>query len=302
MPDADVDARIRAYHADRSWLEAVERYSGIAARELEAAPAARPASAAGVSPALRAAREVVRLEQMARREYKRALHREWLEALPTVVRPGAPFHVLDYGCGVSSFGALALELPEVHATLAEASVALLGYLRWNAAQRSDGRLRVVALPARPSGYGSAARLRVDPRAIRESFDAIVLADVLEHTVDPLRVLVHLLTRLRPGGLVFVNYPSEIDGDWHTPEAFHQRTACFQLLRICTRQQVGHARRLRAGPLPRLALLAMRVAEPVLRRASRRFARRVFAERGAALVARVREAGREISVGELLADV
>ena len=300
---SDDEARIRAYHASRSWISDVERYSGFAERELVSDEAESDAKPEGLSPALRAARQIVRLEGMARRDYKLRLHRAWLEGLRSAVRPGEPFHVLDYGCGASSFAALALELPEVHATLAETSDALLGYLRWRAGQRGDGRLKVVALPARASGYGSAARLRVDCRAVRERYDAIVVADVLEHTLDPLRVLTHLLSRLRPGGSILVNYPSEIEGDWHTPEAFHQRGACFQLLRVCTRQRVGHFRRLRPEPLPRAALALARLAEPALRQASRRFARRVFAERGAALAARVREAaGREVSVAALLADV
>jgi SAM-dependent methyltransferase len=180
---------------------------------------------------------------------------------------------------------------------------MLPYLRWKAERRGDGRLRVVALPARCSGYAGSARMRVDARAVTGRFDAIVLADVLEHTLDPLRVLIHLLGRLRPGGIAFVNYPADVDGDWHTPEAWHQRRACFLLLRSACRSAGGHAWRRRRDPLPFAARALARGAEPWLRLASRRYARRLFRERGDSLVARVRElSGRELRVQDLLADV
>lgn len=240
---------------------------------------------------------------MAREDYKLRLHREWLAALEPALEKGRPFHVLDYGCGASSFAALALAFPEVRCTLADANEAVLGYLGWRAEHRGEGRLRVVRLPAQPNGYGGAARLRVDVTAVRGRFDAVVLADVLEHTLDPLRVLVHLLSRLRPGGLIFVNYPREIDGDWHTPEAFYQRRACFLLLRGCCRRWQGRAWRRRSRPLAGLALALARRAEPAQRRAARRFARRTFKQRGAELAAKVRDvAGRELDVGRLVADV
>ena len=292
----DAETCIRAYHDDVAWKEEVRAYTG-------ASPASRAAEATPGSAADREAHEIARLECMAREDYKLSLHRDWLAALASAIEPGRPFHVLDYGCGASSYSALALGWREVHCTQAEANEVLLGYLRWRAARRSDGRVRVVALPVRGDGREVTARLRVEVGAIDGRFDAIVLADILEHTLDPLRVLTHLLERLRPGGIALVNYPSEIEGDWHTPEAYFQRAACFWLLRLCSRYVGGHARLRRRGPLPALALVVARLAEPVLRRGARRFARRVFQEQGAALVAQVREkAGREISVGDLLADV
>lgn len=249
------------------------------------------------------AREIARLERMAREDYKLALHREWLAALEAAIEPGEPFHALDYGSGASSFAALALEYPEVHCALAEANGALVGYLRWRAERRGDGRVRVIALPARANRYGGAARMRVDAAAVAGRFDAVVLADVLEHTLDPLRVLAHLLAQLRPGGIVLVNYPHEIEGDWHTPEAFYQRRACFLLLRACCQPLFTHVWRRREGPLPALALSLARRAEPPLRSAARRFARRVFAQRGGALVDKVRnEAGRDVDLAQLIADV
>jgi SAM-dependent methyltransferase len=300
VPQLDAEGRIRAYHADPGWRREVCAYSGALEQDLAAAKARSDSS----TPArLREAAELARLERMARADYKLALHREWLSALAASIEPGRPFHVLDYGCGTSSFSALALDFEEVMCTLAEAREVVLGYLRWRAQRRGDARLRVLTLPVRGARAGGAARLRVDVRAVEGPFDALVLADVLEHTLDPLRVLTHLLARLRPRGIAFVSYPCEIDGDWHTPEAYFQRRACFWLLRACSSQVVGRARRRRAGPLPALALGLARLAEPLVRHASRGFARRVFRERGTAIVAQVREqAGRAISVGELLADV
>jgi SAM-dependent methyltransferase len=239
----DAEDRISAYHAETAWQRDVRAYTGVNEAE---------------------ARELARFERMAREEYKVALHREWLAALDAAIEPGRPFHVLDYGCGTSSFAALALDRPEVRCALAEANDNLLGYLRWLTAQRGDGRIRVIALPARANGYGGAARMRVDAEVVDGMFDAIVLADVLEHTLDPLRVLAHLLGRLRAGGVALVNYPREIEGDWHTPEAFYQRRACFLLLRACCRPFGGHAWRRRPGPLPALALALARHAETPLR--------------------------------------
>ncbi len=296
----DALSRIRAYHADRTWQADVCAYSGLSEQELfprESAP--EPGGSTGAS----TAQEIARHERMAREEYKLALHRDWLAVLAAAVRPGIPFQLLDYGCGASSFASLALDWPEVHCTLAEASEVMLPYLRWRSERRGDGRTRVVALSAQRSRYSGSARLRVDASGVAGGFDAIVLADVLEHTLDPLRVLIHLLARLRPGGLAFVNYPSDVDGDWHTPEAYFQRRACFLLLRSGCRYAGGHAWRRRMEPLPWAALALARCAEPWLRRASKRFARRVFRQRGASLVARIRElSGRELSVAELLADV
>jgi SAM-dependent methyltransferase len=296
----DAEGCITAYHDDTAWQRDVCAYTGVAEADLaaDAVRAERDASAR-----TREAREIARLERMARAEYKLLLHREWLAALDAAIEPGQPFHVLDYGCGASSFAALALEHPEVSCALAEANGTLLAYLRWLAERRGDGRIRVIALPARPNGYGGAARMRVDAAAVDGSFDAIVLADVLEHTLDPLRVLAHLLARLRPGGIALVNYPREIEGDWHTPEAFYQRRACLMLLRACCRPLIGRAWRRRAGRLPALALSLAHRAEPPLRSAAQRFARRVFARRGEALVAKVRnEAGRDVELAQLLADV
>jgi SAM-dependent methyltransferase len=297
----DAERRIRAYHADRTWQADVCAYSGLSEAELlsrDAAPEAADASSRTAT-----AREIARHEEMARAEYKLALHRDWLKALAAAVRPGRPFHVLDYGCGASSFVHFALDWPEVHGTLAEAGEVMLPYMRWRSERRGDGRTRVVGLSARRSRYHGSARLRVDVSGVSGAFDAIVLADVLEHTLDPLRVLIHLLAHLRPGGIAFVNYPSEVDGDWHTPEAYFQRQACFLLLRSGCRDVGGHTWRRRPEPLPSAALALARCAEPWLRRASRRFARHIFQERGDSLVARIRElSGRELSVGDLLADV
>jgi len=295
----DAEARIRAYHADTSWRSQVADYAGIPVSRVAGEAPADPVEA----PLPRDAHELARMERMARADYKLALHREWLIALAASLVPGRTFCVLDYGCGASSFAALALEFPDVRCTLAEARPNVLAYLRWCAGRRADGRIGVLALSVRSARHGGPARLRVDVAAVAERFDAVVLADVLEHTLDPLRVLAHLLGRLRAGGIAFVSYPLEIDGDWHTPEAYFQRRACFWLLRVCTRRVAGRARRKRCGPLPALALAFARIVEPSLRLASRRFARRVFRERGAELVARVRDqAGRAVSVGELLADV
>jgi len=319
---------MRAYHDDVGWLADLAGYAGLDREELrdllgcffaDRAAAEIPDWAKDrEDPAFEARREtlcrahgwsasmplckLVHYELMARESYKVALHVEWLEALEILRAPGAPLQVLDYGCGVGSFGNLALSFDEVRCTLADMDPKLVHYLAWKHRDLPE-RLRVQRLEGDCALPPRAARVPVDSRSISGRYDAIALADVLEHTIDPFRILRQLLARIRPGGIVFVNYPKEIEGDWHTPEAFHLRRGCFLLLRLCARRIRPHTWRMRSHRWRRIVLRVARAANPALYRGAARFARAYFERHGRELAEIVRtRAHRELSLEDLLASV
>ncbi len=57
-----------------------------------------------------------------------------------------------------------------------------------------------------------ADLNVAMPDLGESFDVVVAADVLEHVIDPARLLAELRDRLRPGGRILVSVPNF--GHWY----------------------------------------------------------------------------------------
>jgi SAM-dependent methyltransferase len=234
--------------------------------------------------------------------HKRALYREWLDALELLREPGRELRILDYGCGTAPFAQLALAHPEVRCTLADVDPRVLDYLAFRCARRFEGRAAVHWLRAAP-GRGSAhTRVRVEDRALEGRFHAILLADVLEHTLDPLGDLLQLFPHLEPGGLLFVHFPRAIEGDWHTPEAFHLRRWCFALLRATCCRRSAHTWQARPGAPARLALrLAGLLHVPLGRRAAR-FARRYFAQHGEELARVIASRGRATSARELQASV
>jgi 2-polyprenyl-3-methyl-5-hydroxy-6-metoxy-1,4-benzoquinol methylase len=319
---------MRAYHDDASWLGRLAEYANFTRRELDdflacffadCATSPLPAWARDPeSPAYAARRDalcrergwhralplcrLVHYELMAREAYKAPLHVEWLETLGVVVRPGEPFRVLDYGCGVGSFGNLALAFDEVHCTLADVDPELVKYLECK--HRDLGaRVRIHPLSQPLQPRANLVRVPVDSRSVSGSYDAIVLADVLEHLLDPLRVLRHLLSLLRPGGLVLVNYPHEIDGDWHTPEAFYLRRWCYLLLRACARHVRPHTLQMRHAPWTPALLRLARACNPALYRRAMGFARAHFRQHGEELADAVRSlAQREVTSRDLLESI
>jgi 2-polyprenyl-3-methyl-5-hydroxy-6-metoxy-1,4-benzoquinol methylase len=328
-----IQRRIEAHHADSTWMSGVMDYLGMdedefadligcffGERPLEAAPVALPKWAEVLDgEAFERKRDevcrerswtadmpvlgIVHLEYIAREDYKLELHQEWLEALEGAIRPGGEFRVLDYGCGASSFSDLALARPEVCCTVADADPGVVDYLAWKYGRRARGRVTARALASPDTRISSRARVKVDFRRIAGKYDAIVLADVLEHTLDPLAVLLHMIAQLGRDGLLFVNYPREIEGDWHTPEAYSLWPWCQGLLRgSCNRLGRWTWRKV-SGRRSAAVSRVLAALHPLLRRRARRFARNHFREHGRELVEVVQaRAQRRITVEELIASV
>lgn len=121
-------------------------------------------------------------------EYYTQARPEVANLVPTSCR-----RVLDVGCGTGQLGALLRE-------------------------RGHEVTGVELVPGACEG----ARLRLDcvwnldieadPLPPDSAFDAIVLADVLEHFIDPWRVLRELVCHLAPGGVVVASVPNVQNGD------------------------------------------------------------------------------------------
>ena len=83
---------------------------------------------------------------------------------------------------------------------------------------ADSAVRVVGLDANPEAHEH-ARLRytasnltferglVETYGESGSFDAVVFLQTIEHVFDPVAVLEHLRSLLRPGGVVYVSTPN-----------------------------------------------------------------------------------------------
>jgi SAM-dependent methyltransferase len=115
----------------------------------------------------------------------------YLQARPEVADlvPAHCRRVLDVGCGAGAFGQLLQQrghevsgVELVPAAAAEARAVL-------------GRVEVMDIEALPLPFAAG------------SFDAIVFADVLEHLIDPWRVLRDAAIQLAPGGYVIASVPN-----------------------------------------------------------------------------------------------
>jgi 2-polyprenyl-3-methyl-5-hydroxy-6-metoxy-1,4-benzoquinol methylase len=244
---------------------------------------------------------IIHLELIARDVYKRSLHQQWSSALERFALGNRKCKMLDYGSGVSSFTELALYYSHVGSTLADVDPGVVEYLRHKYA-RWNGRVDVVVLPS-TAKVSTRARVKVDVQYISGNFDAIVAADVLEHVLDPLGTLLHLLDCLKPGGIILINYPKYIEGDWHTPEAFYLRKWCFALLMATCERVSDVVWRKRSTAICFAIGSVFRASRPVLCARSRALARRYFQINGSQLIETIRrKAHREVTVEELIRSV
>jgi SAM-dependent methyltransferase len=115
----------------------------------------------------------------------RAAHVLKIERLTRSIRDRGPVRVLDFGCGWGQF-------------LTQASI--LGFEAYGI-DKDAHRLK-----------GSAGDVKFYPdlealdSAVRQRFHAITLFEVLEHLVEPMKVLLALRQRLVPGGILVLEVP------------------------------------------------------------------------------------------------
>jgi 2-polyprenyl-3-methyl-5-hydroxy-6-metoxy-1,4-benzoquinol methylase len=65
----------------------------------------------------------------------------------------------------------------------------------------------------------------------QEYAAVVCTDVLEHTPNPLEISSHLVRALRPGGVLIIAFPKEVDfSGAHLEAAQRERDAVFAMLK------------------------------------------------------------------------
>jgi 2-polyprenyl-3-methyl-5-hydroxy-6-metoxy-1,4-benzoquinol methylase len=136
---------------------------------------------------------------------------------------------------------------------------------------ADSASSVVGLDANPDAHEHArlryrasnlsfARGKVENYGKPRSFDAVVFLQTIEHVFDPVAVLGHLRSLLRPGGVVYVSTPNVLtlatpgadksNNPWHLKEyrAEEFRALCAAVFDTIELLGVFHARKLRVHEL------------------------------------------------------
>ncbi len=135
---------------------------------------------------------------------------------------------LDYGCGTANLVEHLLEIPEIDFTLTDINPILVDYCRHKLKDHA-GRVRCELIPTKEQVTGDRCRVRTRRRTVFGRYDVIHVMDVLEHTLNPLVLLIQMIRSLKPNGLLIFIFPDDIEGDWHTPEANFLRAYCLGLV-------------------------------------------------------------------------
>lgn len=130
-------------------------------------------------------------------------------------RAGREGNFCEYGCGVAPVTAgVRRRFPAWRYTLVDVPSPSLDFARW--------RFRVAPnVEIREPGLGADLPLTT-------SYDVITCLDVLEHVINPLEVVRHLVDHLRPGGTLHVNYVDDPGGE-NLAESAAQRAAVIAYL-------------------------------------------------------------------------
>ncbi|MGD9201954.1 MAG: methyltransferase domain-containing protein [Chitinispirillia bacterium] len=248
---------------------------------------------------------VAHLEIIARSYYKITLHKTFLKSLEMYIcKSSKDVHMLDFGCGSSSFTQLAIKQYNLTCSLADIDREVLKYVNWLFNTKRKKNVTIHELKDTIyTPLSKHSRVKIDCSSLKGPYDIIIFADVLEHTLNPLAVLLHFLTYIKVNGFFLVNYPKYIEGDWHTPEAFFLRKWCLLLLLLTCRRKDKIIWHKRNNPFIFLIIAAFKFINPLLQFYAKRFSVRYFKKNGAELVNQVKEkAKREITVTDLLSSV
>ncbi len=147
---------------------------------------------------------------------------------------GRPVDLLDYGCGTGNFIEYLREIPRLRCELWEIDPVLVDYCA--AKFKALPQVHCKRIPTRSAWTGEPCRVETQLVEFGRSFDVIHVMDVIEHTLDPLAILMNLSRHLNPNGLLLFNYPDYIEGDWHTPEANILRPFCLLYVNLMYTQE------------------------------------------------------------------
>ncbi len=121
----------------------------------------------------------------------------------------------EYGCGVAPVTAwLRPRFPSWRYTLVDIPSPTLEFARWRFRRFSN-------VETKEPGFGSDLPLT-------KAYDVITCLDVLEHVVNPLAVVRHLVDHLKPGGALYLNFLDAPGGE-NLVESAAQRAETIEFL-------------------------------------------------------------------------
>jgi 2-polyprenyl-3-methyl-5-hydroxy-6-metoxy-1,4-benzoquinol methylase len=133
----------------------------------------------------------------------------------TLRRAGREGDFCEYGCGVAPITAwLRPRFPAWRYTLVDLPTPMLEFARWRFRKFPNVELK-------EPGFGADLPLR-------RTYDVITCLDVLEHVVNPLQVVRHVVEHLKPGGTLYLNF-IEAPGGENLVESAAQRADTIAFL-------------------------------------------------------------------------